>query len=422
MTRDASSSWSRWASGVKGDLYQPGQVDGAEQTGAVGRQRLLAAGIGGVDRLAVGQVVPGIDAVDEDDTGLGVVVRRAGDAVEQRAGTQRLVGLAIKEERPLAIGIDGRHERVGRQNRQVEVAQPPRLALGRDEVLNVGVIASHGGHHCAAPRPGGHDGAAHGVPYIHEGERAGGVGTNAFHWRALRPQGGEVVADAATLLHGQRGLAQMIENAAEVVGDVAHDEAIEQGHAPVGAGARQDAARRQEPEVLQRLVEGLLPLAGLGLHGSQGTGYPPPAILDGEVDRRAIGILQPVFGVPDLPRDRCCTGQCGAGVRFDIHIHDLLLFTGHHALFDPIHPVARPCRGQGRRGIPAAGAPATHPCGRCGGVACPSHPNCLSSAAAAAPSIRDGSVLRPVKRSEPRNHPSERLSPGRSAMKQDGLA
>ena len=36
--------------------------------------------------------------------------------------------------------------------------------------------------------------------------------------------------------------------------------------------------------------------------------------------------------------------------------------------------------------------------------------------------MRDGSVWRAVKRSDPRNQPSERLSPGRSAMKQDGLA
>ena len=41
----------------------------------------------------------------------------------------------------------------------------------------------------------------------------------------------------------------------------------------VGPGARQDPARRQEPEVLQRLVERLLPLARLGLHGSQSMGY-----------------------------------------------------------------------------------------------------------------------------------------------------
>ena len=34
-------------------------------------------------------------------------------------------------------------------------------------------------------------------------------------------------------------------------GMVAHDEAVEQGDAPVGAGAGQDAAGRQEPEILQ---------------------------------------------------------------------------------------------------------------------------------------------------------------------------
>ena len=44
----------------------------------------------------------------------------------------------------------------------------------------------------------------------------------------LRPQGREIVADAAALLHRQRRLAQMREDAAHVVGDRAHDKAVEQ--------------------------------------------------------------------------------------------------------------------------------------------------------------------------------------------------
>ena len=44
-------------------------------------------------------------------------------------------------------------------------------------------------------------------------------------------------------LQGERRLAQMGEDAAEVVLDGPHDEAVEQGHAPV-AGARQDPAGR----------------------------------------------------------------------------------------------------------------------------------------------------------------------------------
>ena len=71
----------------------------------------------------------------------------------------------------------------------------------------------------------------------------------------------EVVADAAALLHGQRRLAQMREDAAHVVGDRPHDEAVEQRHAALGAGAGDDAAGRQELEILEGGVEAAGPAA-----------------------------------------------------------------------------------------------------------------------------------------------------------------
>jgi len=117
--------------------------------------------------------------------------------------------------------------RFGDEDGEVEVPQPPRLTLGGDEVLDVGVVAPHGRHHRAPAGASGHDGAAHRVPHVHEGQRSGGIGADAAHGRALRPERGEVVADPTPLLHGERGFAQVLENAAEIIGDVAHDEAVE---------------------------------------------------------------------------------------------------------------------------------------------------------------------------------------------------
>ena len=48
--------------------------------------------------------------------------------------------------------------------------------------------------------PGRHDGATHGIPHIHERQRARRIGPHPLHPRALGPQGGEVIADAAALL------------------------------------------------------------------------------------------------------------------------------------------------------------------------------------------------------------------------------
>jgi hypothetical protein len=66
-------------------LDEAGQVDRAQAAAAVGRQRLLGAGVGGLDGLAVVQVVVAVDAVEEQDARLGVVVGRAHDLVPQLA-------------------------------------------------------------------------------------------------------------------------------------------------------------------------------------------------------------------------------------------------------------------------------------------------------------------------------------------------
>ena len=74
--------------------HEARQVHRAEQAGAVGRQRLLAAGVGGADVLAPPVVVHLVDAVDQDEAGLGEVVGRGHDDVPQPPGRQRLVDLA----------------------------------------------------------------------------------------------------------------------------------------------------------------------------------------------------------------------------------------------------------------------------------------------------------------------------------------
>ena len=50
------------------------EIDRAEQARAIGRQRLLPARVRRRNRLAVLQVVGGVDAIDEDHAGFGRVV------------------------------------------------------------------------------------------------------------------------------------------------------------------------------------------------------------------------------------------------------------------------------------------------------------------------------------------------------------
>ena len=253
-----------------------------------------------MDFLAVIEVVQAVDAVDEDHARLGVGVGRAHDLFPQLPRRQGLPANAVEHQIPRLIVAHRFHEGVAHQHREVEHPQPAGLVLGLDEGLDVGMIAAHGRHHGATPRARAHDGAAHGIPNIHEGKWSRGIGADAFHRRPLGPQRREIVADTAALLHGQRRFLEVLEDAAHVIGDGAHDETIEKRDVPGGAGAGDDAPGRQEFETLERLVEAFGPILALFFRLGQGVGDAPPAIVDGFVHRRAIGRFEAVFHVPDL--------------------------------------------------------------------------------------------------------------------------
>ena len=290
---------------------QPGQVDRPQKAGAIGRQGLFAAGVGGGDGLNIIQVVGRVDTVDEDHTRLGVIVGRPHDPVPQVPCLQGTVDLAVKHQFPWTVGFDCRHESIGHQHREVEHAQTGGIGLGGDERLDIRVIAAHGRHHGPPARSGGHDGAAHGVPDIHEGQGARGIRSHARYRCALGANGREVIADAAALLHRQRSLFQHLEDAAHAVGDGAHDEAVEQCHLPGCSGPGGDAAGGKKLEVLQRGIETVFPGLRISLDPRHVARDSPPGVLDTAIDRRAIRLLEAVFHVPDLFCDG--SGEAGHG-------------------------------------------------------------------------------------------------------------
>ena len=77
--------------------HEAREVHGAEQAGSIGRQRLLAAGIGRADVLAPPVVVHLIDAVDEDEARFGEIIGGGHDAVPHAACRQRFVDPAGDE-------------------------------------------------------------------------------------------------------------------------------------------------------------------------------------------------------------------------------------------------------------------------------------------------------------------------------------
>ena len=263
------------------------------------------AWVGAVDGFTVPEIVAAVDAIDEHHPRFGVGVGGAHDPVPQLARLQALVRGALEGQLPWRVLLHRLHEGVGHQHRQVEHAQATALALRLDERLDVRMIAAHHRHHRPAARSGAHDRPAHRVPHVHERQRTRRVGADALHRRPLRPQRREVVADAATLLHRQRRLLQVLEDPPHVVRDVAHDEAVEQRDPPAGTGAGEDAAGGQELEVLHRREEPLFPHRRIRLGASELGRHPPPGIVDGLVQRLSVQRLQAVLHVPDLLRDRC---------------------------------------------------------------------------------------------------------------------
>ena len=213
--------------------------------------------------------------------------------------------VAVEQQRPVAVGGERLHEGVADEHRQVEVAQPRRVALGIDERFDIGVIDPQAAHHRPAPLTGRLDRAAHRVPAIHEAQRSRCVGADPQHRTSRGADGRKIHAHAAALLHRHRGFAQMAENAREGVGDGAHDKAVEQSHRAIGTGAGEDASGRDEAEIGQRCGETVLPIAAqlwrLGLGDGAGDAG------NGRVDAAValtIWCDEAVFGGPYLFRQR----------------------------------------------------------------------------------------------------------------------
>src|SRR5205814_1401781 len=175
-----------------------------------------------LDGFAIIQVVVAVDAVEEQNPRLGVVVRRAHDLVPQLARSDLSVrpqavgplvrffarpGLRLVRELEGQIFFYREHELVGDADGDVEVGELARV-LGVDELLEVRVIATQHAHLRAAARARRLDRLAGAVEDTHIGHGAARARARAFHFRAFRPDGGEVVAHAAAAAHGLRRLQQ----------------------------------------------------------------------------------------------------------------------------------------------------------------------------------------------------------------------
>jgi len=301
---------------------EAGQIDRPEKTGSIRRQHLFAAGIAGRDDFAMRQIVRSIDPIDEDHARFRRVIGGLHQSGPEIRGADRASDFAVEHQGPVRIRVQCGHEGVGNQNREIEIPEADRVAFGVDEGLDVRMVDAQTAHHRPAPLTGGHDGAAHRIPHVHETERTRGLRPDPSHESAGGADCGKVHADAAALLQGDGGFAQMLEDAVQIVRDDAHDETVEQGHGATSAGAGEDSSSGQEPVGVQRLAEpGPPSRPGLGrLRFGQGGRHTVPCGFDGSVSRPLVR-AEAIFAVPDfsgqgtVERHSCTLSKRGAQTR-----------------------------------------------------------------------------------------------------------
>ena len=256
----------RLAAGAERVAHEVGQDDGTQVAAAIGRQRLFATGVSGLDLLGVVEVVVAPDLVEEQDARLGKVVGRGHDGVPQLArrhlavhplavgalvgtlGLDLLARFGLVHQLPIGARGDRLHEGVGHADRDVEVVPAPRRALGGDEFQHVRVVDAQHAHLRAAPAAGALDRRARLVEHVHVAARPAGKRMRALDEGALGADAAEVVAHATAAAHGLGGLAQGFVDARVAVGvaalnGVAHrlHEAVDQRGLNIGAGRAHDA-------------------------------------------------------------------------------------------------------------------------------------------------------------------------------------
>ncbi|MNV23731.1 hypothetical protein D3C71_1147630 [compost metagenome] len=248
--------------------HKAGEDDGAQVTTTVRRQRLLTTGIGRRDVFAIVQVVVFVDAPQEQDTGLGKVVGRLHDGVPQLAcghggihplavctlvgalGEQRSAGASLVHQLPLCVVLHGCNELVRNAHRHIEVIPAPWRALGRDELVHIGMVDAQHAHLRPPPRARALHGGAGLIEHVHVAARPGCHGGGGLHLCALGTDAGEVIAHASATAHGLGRLTQRFVDARKAfvihaLNTVTHGlhKAVDEGGLYVGACRAHDAAR-----------------------------------------------------------------------------------------------------------------------------------------------------------------------------------
>ena len=222
------------------------QIDRTQAAVFIRAKPLLAARIGGFQRIQMRHRVLAVGGIQEQHTRLAVVVRLPNDAIKQFACPHHFFGddrhpgsfhgidgasyLAVfrimhirKTQRPILIIFHRAHEGIGDTDRNIEIGDLVFVGLASDKFFHVRVVNPQHCHVGAAPGTALGDLAKGIVIHPQEAYRPGRLPGRRPHHAALGTQSREGKPVTSAGLLNQSSIAQGLENPSRVAAHVIAD-------------------------------------------------------------------------------------------------------------------------------------------------------------------------------------------------------
>src|SRR5208337_293072 len=128
------------------------KVDGSKVAGFICKKRLLTAGVCGLDGAELWCRVVAVDLVEKEDTRFTILPGALNNKIEDlpRPDIFYRSTAAWVDKRKRKVFLHCIHEDIGHTHGKIEAGEPVRVALNRDEFLDVGVIHPQNTHVCTA--------------------------------------------------------------------------------------------------------------------------------------------------------------------------------------------------------------------------------------------------------------------------------
>ena len=268
--------------GVPGIAHHPGHIQGAQIAGLEGQQRLLAAGIGGLDPAQLGIGIVPVNPIQKDDARIPGLPGHGHQAVKDLFGVKaanHFPGAGVHQVIIPALG-DPLHKILGNGDGDVEVNQMFPVLFGVDKAQDVRVVDIQDAHIGPAAGAALFDHIGGGVKGVDKADRAGGHAAGGADHIPLGAQAGKGKAGAAAAFVNQGGLPHPVKDGFQGIVHRQHKAGGKLLQLPAGVHQRGGVGHKlQTPHHSVELLLGGLPLllrrvvveVGLG----QVAGHPP---------------------------------------------------------------------------------------------------------------------------------------------------